>query len=189
MPASSGKHSVASRIIKDLYNSKCLFCDSTINVTMAHLVAGKSGHNYKPFGKPTYLTDLDVKSPRNYIPLCGRLGEAETCHNEFDKFLMTLIYNPIKSIYKIYCFRTDFSNYISLNEKEVKIDPTNEYRPYARLLAWRSRFCLGNHGCLIPDEVENIITLANLSEESKSMTKEKNYEEEADDEEEGSIEK
>ena len=42
-----------------------------------------------------YVDELDSKSKRNFIPLCGTKGQAGTCHNEFDNYGITLLYNPL----------------------------------------------------------------------------------------------
>ena len=101
---SVGKHSVASRLIRNspVYNNRCAFCGNT-PVTMAHIVAGDSEMDYSPFSRG-YVSKLDVKSPRNFLPLCGTLGSYGSCHDEFDKFRLTLLYRPFQSTYTIFSF-------------------------------------------------------------------------------------
>ena len=86
---------MASKYIDANYGNKYLFCGEKNNVTKAHIVAGNRSVDYSAFSKPVYKDELDVKSPRNFLQLCGVVdGVEESCHNEFDKYLMTLIYNP-----------------------------------------------------------------------------------------------
>jgi hypothetical protein len=96
MPKSSGKHSDASNTIRTEYGGRCLFC-GTIGATLAHLLAGNSAVNYASFGCPKYRDDLKIKSPRNFIPLCGSHGQIGTCRNEFDCYKMSLLFNPLTS--------------------------------------------------------------------------------------------
>jgi hypothetical protein len=170
MPPSSGKHSNASKAIDNNYGKRCLFCGDTTNISKAHIVAGNHLVNYSCFGKPTYKDDLDCKSPRNFLPLCGTLGAFGTCHDRFDKYLVTLLYNAINNTYYIYCFDPSWSRYSDLHRKVVTV-PSN-IQPYRRLLAWRTRKCLLKHGSMVKTDIDVILRLCNFSEESKSMTKE-----------------
>ena len=172
MPGSSGKHSLASKYIDTKYGKKCLFCGEEDNVvTKAHIVAGNQSVDYSAFSKPAYKDNLDVKSPRNFLPLCGMEGVEGSCHNEFDKYLMTLIYNPIERIFVVRCLRNSFPKYHICNEKIVNVDAANP--PYRRLLAWRTRKCIMEHQHLIPPgDVEGWIQLCNFSEQSRSIAQE-----------------
>ena len=73
------------------------------------------------------------------IPLCGTKGEAGTCHNEFDNFGITLLYNPLTKKYVKYCLNSNFKTDKNLHGKETEI--VGEFPPYCRLLSWRSRTC------------------------------------------------
>lgn len=180
MAASSGKHSVASRVIREKYKNKCLFCGSG-KTSLAHLVAGNSSVDYSLFGVSNgYRSDLDVKSPRNFIALCGTLGEVGTCHHEFDSYKMALLYNPLSRQYSVFCLDPEFSKYNQLNNKVVEVDGT--LHPYRRLLAWRARKCVLEHASLLYDKGEQLLELAKFSEISNSVKDER--EEEDDDEEE-----
>ena len=80
MPKSSGRQSIASRFTDQrMYGNRCLFCDETSDITKAHIVAGKKRVDYSLFCQPLYIDELDVKSPRNFIPLCGNGGKEGTC--------------------------------------------------------------------------------------------------------------
>ena len=169
MPKSKGSHSTASRQIKNTYGPICLFCGSNEGVTLAHLVAGNAYVDYSSFGIPTYREDLDVKSARNFIPLCGTLGMEGSCHNEFDQYLITVVHNPFGEAgnqYKIQCLRPDFAKYVELNHKIIVV---KEPYPYRRLLAWRNRKCLLEHGHLCGNEVIDIVRAGDLSEIANSV--------------------
>ena len=98
------------------------------------------GEDYKKFGiNNRYVDELDSKSKRNFIPLCGTKGQAGTCHNEFDNFGITLLYNPLTKKYVKYCLNPDFKPNENLHGEETEI--TGEFPPYCRLLSWRSRTC------------------------------------------------
>ena len=167
MPKSSGKHSIADHAIDEYYGTRCLFCGSTTNITKAHLVAGNSSLDYSPFCKPHYKSDLNVKSPRNFIPLCGTLGIPGSCHHEFDTYRITLIYNPLEENYRVYSFNPDLPNHSLLHNRIVEVP--DECRPYTRLLSWRAKKCILEFGSKVEDNVMDIITLANLSEDSRSI--------------------
>jgi hypothetical protein len=167
MPKSSGKHSIASATLDAFYGHRCLFCDETNDVTKAHIVAGNNDVNYSVFCKPHYRDDLDVKSPRNFIPLCGTDGKAGTCHNEFDKYLMTLLYNPLLGTFEVRCLRDSFPKYEFCHGRVVNVDSNNP--PYRRLLAWRTRKCILEHQPRIRGEVHEWLLLCNFSENSHSI--------------------
>lgn len=172
MPGSSGRHSQASKIIDETYGKTCIFCgESTGNVTKAHLIAGNKMIDYTPFGIPTYKDDLDVKSARNFLPLCGTEGQEGTCHNEFDKFLMSLLYDPFSGKYSIFCFNTKFSKYTQCHGKEVAVNES--FPPYRRILAWRFRKCIQEQQYLIrPEDIDNLLRKCEFSEKSKSVADE-----------------
>lgn len=169
MPKSSGKHSLASNVIRNCYGEKCLFCGCATS-TLAHLVAGSSKVNYNLFSFPNYKDNLDVKSPRNFIPLCGTLGEKETCHDQFDTYKMSLLYDPFNMEYKIFCLDPTFSNYSKLNNKVVEVN--QNYPPYRRLLAWRARKCVNEHSYLMSDRGQSLLAAAKFSDISRSVNNE-----------------
>lgn len=169
MPGSNGRHSEASRQIKKIYD-KCLFCGSKVELSLAHLVAGNSVVNYSVFGKPRYLDDLDVKSPRNFILLCGTKGKNGTCHNEFDNYCIGMIPAPLggeANQWTLLCLRPDFAKYKELNNKTIV---TQEPHPYRRLLAWRNRKCITEHGHLCSDVITNALRSCDLSETANSIS-------------------
>jgi hypothetical protein len=169
MPKSSGKHSNASSVIRKSYGGKCLFCGSA-KATLAHLVAGNSRVSYDDFNFPHYRDNLDVTSPRNFIPLCGTLGESETCHHQFDVYKMSLLFDPFLAQYRIFCLDSRFSKYTELNNKVVAVDP--DHPPYRRLLAWRARKCVNEHSYLMADRGEKLLEFAKFSDASRSVNNE-----------------
>mmetsp|Transcript_24976 Transcript_24976/g.34336 ORF Transcript_24976/g.34336 Transcript_24976/m.34336 type:complete len:206 (-) Transcript_24976:113-730(-) len=169
MPKSNVGHSIASKYIDETYGKRCLFCDETNGVTKAHIVAGNRDVDYSVFCQPKYIDNLDVKSPRNYIPLCGTDGKNGTCYNEFDKFLMTLIYNPFQETFEVRCLRESFPKYELCHGRLINVDSKNP--PYRRLLAWRTRKCIMEHQSMIRGEVEDWIQLCDFSEKSRSIAK------------------
>jgi hypothetical protein len=172
MPASSGKHSAADKKISQSYGRKCLFCGCSGKISTVHLVAGNSKVNYSPFGSANgYIGELDVKSPRNFIPLCGTLGQEGTCHDGFDKHLIMILHNPLaknpSEKYQLHCFGAGYQH---LHGKFIPIPSDPDVRPYHRLLAWRARKCILEHGNFCDTDACTSILIANrLSEESMSV--------------------
>lgn len=122
------------------YWSRCLFCgkqaQSSLKISETHIINGVKGHDYSAFGKASgYKSDLDVRSTRNYIPLCGTLGVKSTCHHEMDQFHVALLWNPFQQHFCLYSAHEDSKH---LHEK---ILPTYTFPesclPYRRFLAAR----------------------------------------------------
>jgi hypothetical protein len=166
MKASSGKHSVASKELGRLYPKACVVCGEVVNVTLAHIVAGNNATDYKPFSTPKYIDDLDVKSPRNFLWLCGSEGNEGTCHNEFDRYLLTLWYNPFSGKYRIFSLNKNWAKYSDRHNVELALP----HKPYRRLLAWRTRACFQMNSFLLADmNITELINSVNFSEESHSV--------------------
>lgn len=168
--SSDGKHSRASRALKKskVYNNTCAFCGTNVNVTHAHLVASNHALTYDEFSTARgYNTDLDVLSPRNFLPLCGTLGVKETCHDAFDKYRMTLVYSAQRRVYTIYCLdlKRAPQRIANLHLKDIIVD--DNFPPYRRLLAWRTRKCLVEHRSGESDKGEALFDLANFSDVSR----------------------
>jgi hypothetical protein len=70
------------RFIKEEYGSRCAVCNSSDNVTAAHILKHK--------------TDCDVLripwDATNFIALCGMAIDAGSCHFLFDNFQMSFIH-------------------------------------------------------------------------------------------------
>lgn len=177
--SSNGKHSKADTEIERYYGKKCIFCGSgesdTIPITKAHIIAETSSEsrvdarqmNYTEFNPPNYNTILNPKSPRNFLPLCGRLGMHGTCHHEFDSYKLALLYNPLNKKYHTFCFDPAFEKYAFLHKKEIGV----KFAPYHRLLAWRARWCALVSGHLVEDKefMINFASYCNFVEEGHSM--------------------
>jgi hypothetical protein len=168
---STGRHTLASVHIRQsaVYGGCCAFCGSPDNITMAHIVPGAGDVDYSPFNDG-YSTPLDVKSPRNFLPLCGTEGKHGTCHDEFDKFRLTLLYNPFRQAYTLYCLDLVNSPKASLHLKDINVDPN--FPPYRRLLAWRTRKCLLEHGSKMADKGDALFSMAKFSDGSRSVVSE-----------------
>lgn len=174
MKPSSGKHSLASKKLVEIYHLKrCIVCGETENVTMAHIVAGNKSTCYGSFSTPTYIDDLDVKSPRNFLLLCGSEGAEGTCHNEFDKYLLTLWYNTFSKKYRVMSLNKNWKRYADFHNIELILP----HQPYRRLLAWRTRYCFQiNSFLLAGTNVTELVNSLNLSEESHSIAEPSNIE-------------
>ena len=163
------------------YWRQCLFCGAeatgTRIITEAHIIGGVKGHDYSDFGsKAGYKLDLDVSCGRNYIPLCGTHGEEGSCHNEFDNFKCTLLWNPLVQQYYIYCLQSCTEYIKSFHGKVVSIPQA--FAPYRRLLATRAYKCgLQNYEFNMLD-LPNISvpmdTLSNLGSSSSSSSSSSN---------------
>ncbi len=163
MPGSDRSHSTVSRRLKKEYEG-CAICKLkglTVPANAAHIVASNSSINYALFNRPHYPDDIDPKCIRNYIPLCGTLGEKDSCHNEFDQFLLAFIYNPLERNFIITCLRSSWTHY-DLNGSTISFS----HQPYRRLVAWRSRHCFQVHAHLVPDEIWQSTTAIDLSDGS-----------------------
>lgn len=145
----NGKHSDASRSIRERYQA-CVFCGTKVNLTLAHLISEiveSEDVTLKPFGKPRYVDDLEVKSPRNFILLCGTKGEIGSCHDLFDNFRLGVNYDPFTLSYTL--FAVDQTS--PLHQKKIVF---SEPFPYKRLLAWRFRKMILTFGSVLPDSLK-----------------------------------
>lgn len=131
----NGKHSDASDYHKKTF-PKCVFCGADGGVTMAHLISEVVPDDLvslDAFGPPTYSDELDVKSRRNFIRLCGTKGETGTCHDLFDNFRLSLLYDPANRNYIIIAVDEESP----LHNKVICL--STDFPPYKRLLCWRLR--------------------------------------------------
>jgi len=163
MPASSGKHTYASGTINAMYGSTCIVCGSTENVTKAHIVASNITADYSAFGRPVYRDDLNAKSVRNFLPLCGVKGTNGSCHREFDTYKMAILYDPTKSSYVCYCLDPTFPKYKVVHGKPLKVH--KNHRPYTRLLTWRTIKCCNEYPDLLSsEELQKLVVGTDLSD-------------------------
>jgi len=91
--------------VKDFFGPTptCFFCGTTEAVSIAHIVStGKVAYDH--FG-PTYgyRTPLNVFSVRNFIPLCGTLGQRDSCHDAYNRHLVAILHNPFEQRYFLLC--------------------------------------------------------------------------------------
>jgi hypothetical protein len=165
-PSSSGKHSMADHLINTYYTRKCVLCGDE-GATRAHLVSGSRSTTYPEFNTPNYCNDLDVKSIRNFIPLCGNKGAHGTCHDAFDTFRLTILFNPFECYHYCYCLDRGFSKYDVVHKKIVRFH--SDHKPYGRLLAWHARKCTVEHSYWVQGEDIPLLLCAVDLSETKSV--------------------
>lgn len=157
----NGLHSKASKYHSTKYPN-CVFCGSDKDVTLAHLISevqDGDGVSLAVFNRPVYVEDLDVKSPRNFLRLCGTKGVLGTCHDAFDYFRLSLIYDPANQNYIIYA--VDRASVLHLK----RITLSSEMPPYKRLLCWRFRKSIEIFGGLPSYEhLPKMLDIADFSE-------------------------
>jgi hypothetical protein len=84
----------------DPYWKCCLCCGRTneeISICPAIILSANPlfYENFTCFGEGYgYENGLDITSVRNCIPLCGSSGTTGTCRCAFDKFELSLLYDP-----------------------------------------------------------------------------------------------
>jgi len=119
----------------------CFFCGTTEAITIAHIVS--TGEDaYDDFGSANrYRNPLDVFSARNFIPLCGTLGQRDSCHDAYDKHLVAILHNPFEQRYFLFCADEAPGRLVALSQApghSLKL-PVG-WTPYHRLLAWRAQY-------------------------------------------------
>lgn len=152
--------SVGSKVISDpklikhrrdqkaiaLQHGSCMGCggdgsNSLSRLTCAHII-GNTGNmaDYDCWNTcstiANYKTDIDPYSSSNLLVLCGTKGEKGTCHDAYDKHVISLYYNDAGGDYVWWVRRPDFRNHLGhdIHDRHVAIgDPK-----YRRLLAWRT---------------------------------------------------
>ena len=153
--------------VKAKYNNSCLFCGSTVNLTVAHLIAHNSKEDYSAYGPPTYSSPIDLSSIRNRIVLCGTKTGRGTCHNLFDHHNVMLLFNPFENVYKLRCVSEGNDNFAVGNTYDISFPAhmRDEDRPYKRALAWRAKKCvLENAHRVTANFLDDVVNLADLSE-------------------------
>ena len=127
------------------YWTSCLMCGATATstrpITEAHIIHGVKGHNYDYFSTASgFKDDLDVKSARNYVPLCGtyNTGDLTCCHQKFDAFKATILWNPLTQAYYLF-YPQPHRDGETRHGSALTIPP--QYAPYRRLLAFRAYKC------------------------------------------------
>ena len=122
--------------------TSCLFCGRAdgdpCRISMAHLVS--SGRDdYSQLNAHGEEHNVNPRSTRNLIPLCGTQGAIGTCHHLFDNQAIALIYNPLKQGYGLHCFTP---NERIKAYQEVALKVPHNCRPYQRVLNARAKACL-----------------------------------------------
>jgi hypothetical protein len=115
--------STTPEIRKQSYWKTCLYCgrmadDERIMISAVSIVVANHElkRNYEAFGILNgYNDDVDVFSPRNYIPLCGSSDEPESCSHLFNNDALSLLYDPFTSIY-YFVTECGFKRYVSIPE-------------------------------------------------------------------------
>jgi hypothetical protein len=116
-------------------------------LSIAHIVAdlgsSKRSTSYGDFGESSgYVDDIDPGCGLNYLLLCGALGKAGSCHNEYDSLKMSLYWDHRDDLYKWF---TPHSSTFTGGcpppgcSVSTTVWTTAEIgEKYTRLLAWRT---------------------------------------------------
>ena len=124
-----------------LLHGCCMGCGTTACITCAHIV-GNTGNmaDYTCWGTSStianYTSDIDPYSSANLLVLCGTKGNPGTCHDAYDKHIISLYYDEAQGDYVWWVRLPDFRNPygIDIHGQHIAIaDPK-----YRRLLAWRT---------------------------------------------------
>lgn len=143
--ASSG-HSAnpsARNFTKIKLEDVCLFCTVKKNMGYAHILP--SGYEDEMKKDPVlnarlnrnYSTKYDVRSGRNFIPMCGTHGSKNTCHDLFDSDKFILLPTLTDSVYDVVKLHEDADKLVS--------QVTLPYMPYKRGLAVRARIAFSKY--------------------------------------------
>jgi hypothetical protein len=98
----------------------CIVCGAQSKLTNAHIVTARKDVDYSAFGTAGgYVNDLNVKCPRNFLRLCGILGEKGTCHDAFDQYHLTIVFNPFQRKFFVWCLNDSLPQY-EFDGKEVQ---------------------------------------------------------------------
>ena len=168
----NGSHKTATNYhkAKQYRCALCGSCDQS-KLTMAHLISEVSKDdaetaclNFNCFGPPTYPDQLDTKSARNFMYLCGTKGQRGSCHDMFDNFRIGLLYDPLNQDFVLFCV----DEIHPLNGNRIRFE--GDFLPYRRLLAWRMRRTLSLHlGSLASRSTSSICDVIDCSEQSSSV--------------------
>lgn len=142
MKASSIHRDKATCTVVD-YWTRRLFCGMTKAtgaqvISEAQLIPAVKGHDYSDFGVAAgFISELDVSSSRNFVPLCGNLGAVGTCHHMLDSYHLSLMWNPLERYYYIYVAEGFRKEEDCLHGKILTGIPADA-QPYRRVLAARA---------------------------------------------------
>ena len=123
-------------------NTSCLFCcradGKPFRISMAHLVLS-GGDDYSQLNVHGEEDNVNPRSPRNLIPLCGTHRAIGSCHHLFNNQAIALMYNTLKQGYGLHCFTP---NEWIKEYQEVALMVPYSCRPYHRVLNDRARACM-----------------------------------------------
>ena len=123
-------------------NTSRLFCgradEKPLRISMAHLVSS-GGDDYSQLNVHGEEDNVNPRSPRNLIPLCGTHRAIGSCHHLFDNQAIALMYNTLKQGYGLHCFTP---NEGIKEYQEVALKVPHSCRPYQRVLNARAKACL-----------------------------------------------
>ena len=119
----------------------CWFCSRVdgpeIKITNAHLVSSGIDEFYiERFNSQEYSVPFDPENIRNFIPLCGTLGARETCHDAFDKHVISLIYDPLAACFKLICLDPIAPQFVKSMDRKI-LEKIPAIKPYKRVIAAR----------------------------------------------------
>lgn len=143
----------------------CVICGSNQSVSVVPIITlGLS--DYSVFGvKNNYISEIDVFSVRNFMPICGANGPHDSCRDAIDKHHIHIFYDVFQKSYQLSCSPNAHERFQKIS-RSVLITPAG-WNPYRRLLAWRSRKCGTEYG-FIPN-FPIFETMNQISEESNSI--------------------
>ena len=170
----------ATKDIKTIFGDplRCFICCSVTDISIAHIVTSGE-EDYSVFGKSAgYRDDLDVYSIRNLVPLCGREGMRDTCHDAFDKYLVAIMYNPLQTKYFLLCANEAPEKLKEIAKEGTTLVLPDGWTPYHRLLAWRARKSAIDY-CYSVD-LDDFLKLNEMSEDSNSVGEGEEMDEDGD---------
>lgn len=143
----------------------CVICGSNQSVSIVPIIT-LGLNDYSVFGvKNNYISEIDVFSVRNFMPICDAKGPHDSCRDAIDKHHIHICYDVFQKSYRLSCSLNAQERFQEISRR-VLITPAG-WNPYRRLLAWRSRKCGTEYG-FIPN-FPIFETVNQISEESNSI--------------------
>ena len=122
----------------------CMGCGCTdpSKLSVAHIVAHNAAINTL-FGEDgNYVDNVEIECTRNYLVLCGKQGEENTCHNSYDNLKMSLYFSKADDVFKWYT--VDDVTAERVRDRVLSVDEIGD--KYVRLLNWRTLKTVIGHG-------------------------------------------
>jgi hypothetical protein len=89
---------------------------------------------------------LNVFSIRNVIPLCGNLGQRDSCHDAYNRHVVAMLHNPFEQRYFLLCAEDAPGRLVALSQAPGhRLNLPEGWTPYHRLLAWRAQYSAVRH--------------------------------------------